>query len=169
MDKEAALEIRNLMETDGLAATLRLKEVFAPHIGELVMTFGDLEDSIDRELASLLDLDHERAGVMLSQIGDIFPKLSIIKMMVLGQDEKKRTDFKKIETDIRAVNKFRNAVVHGPWRVFYTDTDNIIWQKNWFNRNTHKLEFLDIRLSDIRDMTELCSNFSRRLHDIVRL
>ena len=99
-------------------------------IGRLVFAFGHLEKQIDWCISALLHADSEREEPSVaSQIRNLCSRIALVEALfrLLTADETRQAELHSIIKQLRALIKFRNGLLHGPWGAYLDDRRT--WQK----------------------------------------
>jgi hypothetical protein len=98
-------------------------------IGRLVFAFGDLETHIDRCISVLLHAGASHGPSVASQIRNICSRIALLEALFRQHtaERKRRAELHGLIKELRALIKFRNGVLHGPWGAYLEDGRT--WQK----------------------------------------
>jgi len=93
-------------------------------IGKLVFAFGHLEQQIDCCISALLHTERERKEPSVaSQIRNLCSRIALVEALFsqLTADKTRQAELHGIIEQLRALIKFRNGLLHGPWGAYFAD------------------------------------------------
>ena len=121
-------------------------------IGKFVFAFGYLEKDIEWCISALLNAEIHRQGPSVaSQIRSLVSRISLVEALFrqLTADPKLRADMTEVRERIRALNTYRNGLLHGPWNSYHVEKQK--WHKLRLNPQNFKLQAFDVQVSEIKE------------------
>jgi hypothetical protein len=125
-----------------------LEKPFYEPIGRYVFRFGLLERKVDEALSVLMGIDFFQTGVFVLSEIDFLARAKLLNAYC--RDTELLARMNEAIKDIEEQNTFRNALVHGPWMVHFTNYEkgHGAWQKVGLSRR-HNLRATDITVAKI--------------------
>lgn len=138
-------------------------------IGKLVFAYGHLEQQIDRCISVLLHANREREGPSVaSQIRNLCSRIALLEALfrLLTADKARQAELHSIIKQLRALIKFRNGLLHGPWGSYSANKE--IWQKPRTDPDSLHPRTFEVSVEDIKEHTRLAVHIGAALFDLVR-
>ena len=145
------------------------QEPFWQPIGRLVFAFGHLEKQIDWCICALLNADGTRGTPSVaSQIRNLCSRIALAEALFrqLTTAGKRRAELHSIIKELRALIKFRNGVLHGPWGAYLGDKGT--WQKPRTNPIDLSPGFFEVTVEDIDEHVQRAAEMGNALLKLVQ-
>jgi hypothetical protein len=151
---------------DELASNER---AFWQPIGQFVFAFGRIENQIDWCISALLQADDSRREPSVaSQIRNLCSRIALVEALfqLLTTERKRRAELQSILRELRAVTKFRNGLLHGPWGAYSVD------QRSWKKPRTDPTDLspgsFEVTIEQIDEQTRRAVRIGEELSNLVR-
>jgi len=138
-------------------------------IGRFVFAFGHIESEIDRCISTLLHIeDSRRDPSVASQIRNICSRIALLEALfhLRTTEETRRTELQRVMAELRAVIKFRNGLLHGPWGTYSTE------QKAWKKPRTDPTDLspgsFEVTLESIDEYTRRALQLAKQLSGLIQ-
>lgn len=137
-------------------------------IGRFVFAFGHIENEIDRCISTLLQVDGSaRDPSVASQIRNLCSRIALLEALfrLRTSEEDRRMELQRIMTELRAVIKFRNGLLHGPWGTYSAQ------QKAWKKPRTDPTDLtpgsFEVTLASIDEHTRRALQLREELSGLI--
>ncbi len=151
------------------ADPLTCQAPFWQPIGRLVFAFGHLEQQIDWCISALLQAGGKREGPSVaSQIRNLCSRIALVEALfrLLTADEARQAELRSLIKQLRALIKFRNGLLHGPWGSY--SADRRIWQKPRTDPRDLSPWSFEVSVEDIDEHTRRAAQIGAALFDLVQ-
>lgn len=138
-------------------------------IGKLVFAFGHLEQQIDWCISALLHADRARKGPSVaSQIRNLCSRIALVEALfrLLTADQERRAKLRGIIKELRAIIRFRNGLLHGPWGTYFDDRRT--WQKTRTDPDDLSPGSFEVTVEDIDEHIRLAAQIGTALVNLVQ-
>lgn len=138
-------------------------------IGQFVFAFGRIENQIDWCVSALLQADDSRREPSVaSQIRNLCSRVALVEALfqLLTTERKRRAELRGILRELRAVTKFRNGLLHGPWGAYSVDQRS--WQKPRTDPTDLSPGAFEVTIEQIDEQTRRAVRIGNELSNLVR-